>query len=113
MRSEVIRIKAKALRRGVWFRALTRLERAFVDLAIKVVERVRSCLLQRVMSSVLCKLEEAMESKVRRLMHEVGGSLAHKLSQIAQEWGNESAIHWEKDSGFLQYLTITCMNMPP
>jgi len=113
MRNEMIRIKAKALRRGVWFRVLTRVERACVDLAIMVVERVRSRLLQKVLSSVIMKLEEAIESQVRRLMREIGDNLAQKLSQIAQEWGNKSAVRWAKDAGLKQYLTITYMNAPP
>lgn len=112
MRSEMIRIKARALRRGVWFRVLTKVERACLDLAIKVVERVRSYLLQKVLSSILKKLEEAMESQVLRLMRNIGGTLAQTLSQIAQKWGNKSAIHWVKNSGFIQYLTITYMNKP-
>lgn len=112
MRSEIIRIKARAIRRGIWFRVLTRVERACIDLVIKVVERVRSSLLQKVLSSILKKLEEAMESQVLRLMRKIGDTLAQKLSQIAQEWGNKSAIQWMKDLGFIQYLTITYMNKP-
>jgi len=111
-RNEIINVKTRALRRGVWYRALTRVERACIDLVIKVVERVRSCLLQRVLSSVLGKLEEAMESQVQRLMREIGGTLALKLSQIAQGWGNKSAQSWSGDKGFTQYLTITYMNAP-
>jgi len=113
MRSEIIKVKTRALRRGVWYRVLTRAERACVDLAIIVVERVRSRLLQRVLFSVLSKLEEAMESQVRRLMREIGDGLALKVSQIAQEWGNKSAVKWAKDTSFVQFLTITYMNTPP
>jgi len=113
IRSEIIKVKTRSLRRGIWFRALTKVERACVDLAIKVVERVRSRLLQKVLDSIIKKLEEAMESQVQRLMREMGGSLASKVSQIALEWGNKSAIHWVTDSGFIQYLTITYMNTPP
>jgi len=64
------------------------------------------------LSSILKKLEEAMESRVRRLMREIGGDLALKLGQIAQKWGNKSASGWVKDAGFKQYLTITYMNAP-
>jgi len=112
MRSEMLRVKARALRRGVWFRVLTRVERACVDLAIKVVERVRSRLLQKVLSCIVKKLEEAMESQVQRLMREMGDNLAQKVSQVAQNWGNKSAVKWAEDSGFIQYLTITYMNAP-
>ncbi len=55
-RNEIIKVKTKALRRGVWYRVLTRVERACIDLVIKVVERVRSRLLTRVLSSILKKV---------------------------------------------------------
>src|SRR3989337_44685 len=96
-RGEIIKVKTKALRRGVWFRALTKTDRACIDLAIIVVERVRSRLLLKVLFSLMKKLEEIMESHVYRLMREVGGSMAKKLSAIAQEWGNESAHNWVRD----------------
>jgi len=112
IRSEMVKIRARALRRGVWFRVLTRMERACVDLAIMVVERVRSHLLRRMILGVLKKLEEAMESRVQRLMREIGGSLALKQSRIAQDWGNRSAVRWAEDSGFVKYLTVTYMNTP-
>jgi hypothetical protein len=111
-RGEIVRIKAKAVRRGVWFRALTRAERACIDLAIIVVMRVRSCLLVKVLFSVLKKLEITMESKVRRLMRDVGDTLAKKISHIAQKWGNNSAANWAEDHDFMQYLTINFMNTP-
>ena len=112
MRADIVRVRARAVRRGVWFRALTRTERACVDLAIMVVERVRSRLLEKVLFSVLRKLEETIESQVGCLMREVGGNLAKKLSKIAQAWGNESAVTWAEDSGFKRYLTVTYMNAP-
>ena len=88
------------------------MDRACVDLAIIVVERVRSRLLQRVLFSVMKRLEEIMESQVRRLMREVGDDLAKKISLIAQKWGNKSAVGWDLDSGFVRYLTINYMNNP-
>jgi len=111
-RNEIVKVKTRALRKGMWYRVLSRIERACIDLVIKVVERVRSFLLQKMLSSILKKLEEAMESQVQHLMQRVGSHLASELSQIAQDWGNKSAVHWAKDYGFIQYLTITHMNAP-
>ena len=111
-RSEIASIKTRALRRGVWFRVLTRAERACVDLSIMIVERVRSFLLQKVLSSILKKLEMALESRVQRLIREIGENLASKMSQIAQDWGNKSAVRWAQDLDFIRYLTITSMNKP-
>ena len=109
-RIEIAKVKARALRRGVWYRAITRVERACIDLVIRLVERVRSYLLGKMVSDVLKKLDEAMESRVQRLMREIGGGLASELSRIAQDWGNQSAVHWAGDSGFIKYLTVACLN---
>jgi hypothetical protein len=111
-KEELTKIKVRAIRRGVWFRVLSKIERASMDLTIKVVKRVRSFLLARVLSSIVRKLLDAMESRVVRLMREVGRGLAQKLSRIAQSWGNKSANKWAADPGFIQYLTINCMNTP-
>ncbi|MFQ5836398.1 MAG: hypothetical protein ACE5HG_00925 [Candidatus Bathyarchaeia archaeon] len=111
-KKELAEIRTKAIRRGVWFKALTRAERAQMELTMRVVKRIRSLLLTRVLGSIIEKLLDAMESKVARLMREVGRGLAQKLSRIAQSWGNKSAGHWEADPDFTQYLTITYMNTP-
>jgi hypothetical protein len=111
-RDDLIKVKTRALRRGVWYRVLTRVERACIDLVIKVVDRVRSFSLRRALSSILGKLEAALESTVQRLMRGIGADLVFKLSKIALGWGNKSAVHWAKDVGFVRYLTITRMNAP-
>jgi hypothetical protein len=111
-KNELTKIKAKAMRRGSWFRVLTRAERAQMELTMRIVKRIRSFILARVVTSIVKKLLNAMESKVVRLMREVGRALAQKISRIAQKWGNKSASQWAADPGFAQYLTINCINKP-
>jgi len=111
-RVELTKMKVKAMRRGLWFKVLSRTERASIDLTIKVVERVRSIFLARVLGAIIRKLLDAMESRVARVMREVGRGLAEKLSGIAQSWGNKSAHHWAEDPSFVQYLAVNYMNMP-
>ena len=106
------KLRVRALRRGVWFRVLTRAERAQMELTMKVVKRIRSILLAKVVANIVEKLLEAMESKVSRLTREVGPALAQKLSGIAQRWGNESAVNWTADPVFTRYLTVMYMNTP-
>jgi len=112
-RSELAKLRVKARRRGVWFRILSRVERGLIDLSIKVVEKVHSLVLARSLISVVEKLLEAMESEVARVMRTVGRSLAQKLSEIAQGWGNEAARLWAGDLGFVQYLAVTQKNLLP
>jgi hypothetical protein len=112
-RSELVKLRVKARRRGVWFKILTRVERGLLDLAIKVVEKVRSLVLARSLISVVKKLTNAMESEVTRLMRTVGRRLAQKLSEIAQEWGNKVACLWAVDLDFIQYLAVMEKNLSP
>ena len=109
-KNELAGIRARAMRRGVWFRVLTRAERAQMELTTRVVKRIRSFFLARVVTSIVEKLLDAMESRVSRLMREVGPVLARKLSRTAQEWGNESAVRWTADPGFGRYLTVMYIN---
>jgi len=109
-RIEIVRLRARAVRKGVWFRALDRVERGLVDLSIRLVRRVRSLVLVRSLSVVVKKLLDAMESVVARQMRAVGYPLARKLSQIAQSWGNRSAVEWAWDLGFVKFLAISHMD---
>jgi hypothetical protein len=110
-REALARLRLRAVRRGVWFRDLKQNERKLLDLTIRVVERVRSFKLARLVSRIVGKLCEAMESRVHRLMRTEGRSLAEKLSRIGQVWGNRSARSWATDQGFIQYLTVS--NLSP
>jgi hypothetical protein len=111
-RFDLINVKARAVRRGVWFRVLSRMERACVDLVVMVVGRVRSSRLQEMLALILSKLEDAMRNPMQHLMRTEAKSLALKLSQIAQQWGNKLAVQWAEDFGFIEYLTVTCINTP-
>jgi len=62
-REEVVKLKAIAVRRGLWFKVLSALERAVVDLTIKVVERVRSPVLKEALKSIASKVVEALKSR--------------------------------------------------
>jgi capsid protein len=100
------RLRLRAVRRGVWFRDLKQNERKLLDLTIRVVQRVHSFILAKLVSRIVSKLCEAMESKILRLMRSEGRSLAEKISKIAEAWGNRAAKSWANDRGFIQYLTI-------
>ncbi len=112
-RSKLVNLRAKAIRRGIWFKVLSRTERACIELTIKVVDKVRSHLLAKVLASIIRKLSGAMKSRIVHAMEEIGCSVARKLSLIAHKWGNISATQWMMNPGFIKYLTIIHMNRPP
>jgi len=104
-------VRLMAIRRGVWFKVLSRLERGLIDLSLKMIKAIRSKILARAIYSIVKKLLEALEGKVHLAMQKIGISLAEKISQIAQNWGNKTAREWAKDLGFIQYLTIMSLNV--
>jgi hypothetical protein len=111
-KAQLMKLKLKAMRAGVWFRALPRIDRVLVDLTIKVAGNVRSFTLASSILSVLRKLESVMESKFLRAIRENGFPIARKLSLIAHGWGNSSAKNWESDEGFARYLAAMSINEP-
>ena len=106
------KLRVRALRRGVWFKVLTRAERAQMELTMRIVKNIRSHFLAKVVANIVEKLLVAMESRIVRLMREVGQPLARNLSVAAQKWGNKSAKNWSQDLGFVKYLTIMHLNKP-
>jgi hypothetical protein len=110
-RLELIKIKKKAMRHKAWFKILDRTERAIIDLTIRCVEKIRSTKLIEIVTEIMNKLKQIIESPIKRLMRQIGLSLAQKLSEIAQRWGNNSAYLWVLDINFIQYLTIIQKNL--
>jgi hypothetical protein len=111
-KAQLMKLKLKAMRAGVWFKALPRIDRVLVDLTIKVAGAVRSYTLAKSILAVVRKLESVMESKFVRAIREAGVPLARKLSLFAQKWGNAAAECWESDRGFARYLAAMSLNEP-
>lgn len=110
-RKALARLRLKAIRRGVWFRVLKDRERRLLELTLDVVEKIRSLLLAKLVSHIVGKLLNALEGDLWRLMTRKGRSLAQKLSQIAQAWGNKSAVRWPDDMGFVKFLTVMNLSL--
>ena len=111
-KTQLVKLKLKAMRAGVWFRALPRIDRVLVDLTIKVTSNVRSVTLAKCILSITRKLEGLLESKFVRAIREIGFSIARKLSLFAQKWGNVVAKSWVSDVGFARFLAVMNLNEP-
>jgi hypothetical protein len=98
--------KKAALRRGVWFRSLSRVERGIIDLTIRYVDRIKSTKLAMVVTAIMEKLQVTLESMADKLVRTVGLSLARKIGKIAISWGNLSAFMWVADRAFARYLAF-------
>lgn len=98
-------VRTRALRRGVWFRVLDRVERGLVDLTIRWVDRVKSGELAKVLVRILGKLVQALDTGMVRFL-EKGRMLALRASELAVGWGNLSAYQWRDDLGFQRTLGV-------
>lgn len=102
----LIQAKKLALRRGVWFKVLSRVERGVMDLTVKCVDSVKSRRLAKLLTAIMCKLESAVESVVDSLVRTVGLPLARRISSIAVGWGNRFASLWGSDGCFARFLVV-------
>jgi hypothetical protein len=111
-KARLVKLRLKAVRAGVWFRALPRIDRVLVDLTIKVASKIHSFTLARNLLAVIRKLEGLLESSLSRAFREVGLPLAQKFSLTAQKWGNSSAESWSSDVSFIKFLAVMHINEP-
>src|SRR5208283_5555796 len=91
-KKRLVNLKTKAMRSGVWFKALQRIDRALLDLTIRVVDNIRSATLSKSILTLTRKLEEAMKNSFSSRLREIGLPLAQKISLEAQKLGNISAV---------------------
>jgi hypothetical protein len=103
-------LKYKAIRSGLWFKALRRIDRVLVNVTVKIAKSIHSATLARALFSIMEKLESAFKSGVWNVVHRIGFPLAQKLGVLAQKWGNHYARNWAFDESFAKFLAIMHMN---
>ena len=109
-RTQLLKLKTRAMRSGVWFKNLPRIDRVLVELTIKVTDSVRSPHLAKSLLAIAGKLEGLLESKLKRAIREIGLPIAQKLSLLAQKWGNQAAREWASDENFACYWAVMKLN---
>jgi len=116
-RGSLARLKQVSMRSRAWFTVLSWKQRRFIDVVIRTVDRIRSLLLLRVLAPLVRRLLTAIGGDARkgalalldRNAYRMMVSVAEKIVNVAQNWGNRSAHEW-LDEGFLRYLLV--MNLP-
>lgn len=111
-RKELARVRAVAIRQGVWYRSLSATERALFSLTMRIVRKIRSSMLSRVLVSIIAKLQVKGKCVLAVSLRGWGRPIAEKISMIAQAWGNTSAVKWSVDSAFIRFLEVTYLNTP-
>lgn len=111
-RDGLIRLKLLALRRRVWFKALSRVERSIVELTIQVVDKVRSIGLAQVLTTIAQKLEGWLGSKksFKEEALEAGRLIAERIVRAASKIGLRNTQAWVEDEHYVFYLGVSYLN---
>jgi len=99
-------VRRKALRRGVWLKALDGVERGILTLASHLVDRVESEVLGVELVKIIGKLNDAMRSRFVRHMRSFGVRRAREIRDQAVGFGYSGARGWLWDQGFVRYLAV-------
>jgi NAD-dependent DNA ligase len=105
-----MKIKVRALRRKVWFKALSRVERGIIDLTIRCVERIRSHALMKTVLAIVDKLLRTSKEHFLKKVENIGREIAQKICEIAWKWGNLHALIWKYDLNFVRFLGVSALN---
>ena len=103
-------LRLRAVRRGVWYRVLDRVERGIISLTIDTVDRVKSLLLAQTLGDIVSKLREALVSPFVRHVEEYGKEKAGKVMEYLDKVCNY-APNWNI-GGFSRYLAFLDYNNP-
>jgi hypothetical protein len=104
-------VKIKALKRRVWFK-LSLEERSIIDLAIKYVRKVKSKVLNNVLTKIVIKILSLAEDIFSRAMS-IGFEIAKRYVGQALRWGYSNALSWLRDEAYIFHLGISWINTPP
>lgn len=107
---DLVKIKSKALRTRVWFRALSKVERAVIDLTIKCVEKIRSSTLAGAISTIIDKILQSLEEDFMTKADRAGSHISEGLCAIAESWGNKACSGWKRDKRFIRFLGVNALN---
>jgi len=109
-RQSLLKVRTRALRKGIWFKTLSRIERSIVDLTIRCVEKIHSNVLMKTVVAILDKLLQTMEEDYLKRVERLGREIAQKICEIASQWGNPQAWTWKFDLKFIKYLGVNAAN---
>lgn len=108
----LVGLRRRALRRGLWYRALDKLDRGIYDLTCAVVDRVESEKLSRVILGIVLKLRDALKGEFVRLVESFGVRRAWDVAESAVQWGYGAAWAWRREEGLARFFAVMEFNAP-
>lgn len=106
------KIRKKAIRKRIWYKAIDSIDRGIVNLTINLVENIKSLTLLKVLKSILKKIKESHKSDFIKHCETYGLIKAEKIVKQAIDFGYEYATTWLSYRSFSQLLALNGMNDP-
>jgi hypothetical protein len=105
-------VRRMALRRRVWFSALDGLERGILSISAKIIDGVKSTLLNVEIVRIIAKLRDACKSGFVRHLERFGVERVRAVQAEAARLGYVGAAALSRDLGFIRYLMFLDYNQP-
>lgn len=109
-RKDLLKIKSKALRTNVWFRDLSRVERAIMDLTIKCVDTIRSAMLAGTILKIVNKILQYLGKDFMARAERAGYEITERLCAFGDRWGNKTCTAWKFDKRFVRFQGVNLLN---
>ncbi|MGD0804213.1 MAG: hypothetical protein ABSA11_09090 [Candidatus Bathyarchaeia archaeon] len=105
-------VRRQALRRRVWYSALDGLERGILSISARIIDDVKSSLLNVQLVRIIAKLRDACKSGFVRHLERYGVERVRVVQGEAFRLGYLGAGVLSKDLGFIRYLMFLDYNQP-
>ena len=105
-------VRRQALRRGVWFSTLDAVERGILYISGKVIDDVKSNILNAQLVRIIAKLRDVCKSGFVKHLERFGTDRVRTIQVQATSFGYEWADNLFSDFGFVRYLIFLDWNQP-
>ena len=105
-------LRRKALRKGVWFQAMTVEDRILASLIHQHVKIVKNATLATVIARILGKLASAIQNSYLSRLQVLGRPIATAIALKAYSYGNKEALNWKNDPNYIRYMGMTVCSIP-
>lgn len=102
-------IRRQALRKRVWWSALDSLERGILTVAARIIDEVKSALLNVQLVGIIAKLKEASLGTLARRIRDFGERRAREISLLGIVLSSRVAGTWVNED-FARYLAFMSLN---
>jgi hypothetical protein len=111
-KSSLLEARRSALRRRIWFSALDNTERGILSISSKIIDTVKSDILNSLLVKIILKLKNALEIGFIRYFENFGLKRMRIIQGQAYLFGYIHAGELSRDVGFVEYLAFLDYNQP-